>query len=115
MHGGAFYEFCNFVNQTNENSAFLHNLPDKTAFQFMLKADILVATGSSFPYVASELSSDDQIVISMPPKEANSFGIYDRGDFIRVDFSGSMPRASQEGFRRRFKHISGLSGVASVL
>ena len=86
--------FCDFelhLKQRAFRVHFLQNLSDYDTMRYMTWCDVLVSTGSSFPYAAAVIGSPElQLVISMPAKETNGLNVYDRGDFLRVSSHGSF-------------------------
>lgn len=55
----------------------------------MMNADMLVTTGSSFPYIAATVSPKP-VVLFGRPKEEKFFPGYLRDDFVLVDDDGSI-------------------------
>lgn len=70
-------------------SFVLRRMDARSALFHMMNADMLVMTGSSFPYVAA-LFSYKPVVLMAVPKEGRHYGIYRQHDTVLLDQAGSI-------------------------
>lgn len=70
-------------------TTYLNHLDPQSSLLHMMNADMLVTTGSSFPYIAATVSPKP-VVLFGKPKEHNFFPGYLREDFILVEDDGSI-------------------------
>lgn len=70
-------------------ATYLNHLDPQASLLHMMNADMLVTTGSSFPYIAATISPKP-VVLFGQPKEKGFFAGSLRDDFVLVDDAGSI-------------------------
>jgi hypothetical protein len=79
---------------------FLNNLDVRSSLYHMMNADMLIMTGSGFPYIAAVTSWKP--VVLHGPNKVGEYEMFQHRDWIRVDKKGVIyePRSLSEVYRK---------------
>ena len=70
-------------------TTYLNHLDPQASLLHMMNADLLVTTGSSFPYLAATVSPKPVVFFGQPKEKTFALGML-RPDFVLVDDGGSI-------------------------